>query len=148
MVRIMKIRFGDCRLDTESRQLWRSESTIPVSPKAFDLLQLLVARRPGAISKSELHERIWPGTFVSDDSLSRLIVEVREATGDDARRPRFVRTLHGFGYAFSATLKRSPIVTNQIPLQRSRSTREENRRRSKDYRHAKCVEVDLGAGGR
>src|SRR6266850_4896137 len=98
----MKIRFGDYTLDTDSRQLWRSGSTIHLSPKAFDLLKLLVERRPGAISKSELHERIWPGTFVSDDSLSRLIVEVREATGDDARRPRFVRTLHGFGYAFSA----------------------------------------------
>jgi DNA-binding winged helix-turn-helix (wHTH) protein len=98
----MKIRFGDHTLDTDSRQLWRSGSAIHLSPKAFDLLKLLVERRPSAISKSELHERIWPGTFVSDDSLSRLIVEVREATGDDARRPRFVRTLHGFGYAFSA----------------------------------------------
>jgi len=98
----MKIRFGDYTLDVDSRQLTGAGSPIHLSPKAFDLLKLLVERRPSAISKSELHDRIWPGTFVSDDSLSRLIVEVREAIGDAARRPRFVRTLHGFGYAFSA----------------------------------------------
>jgi eukaryotic-like serine/threonine-protein kinase len=101
-VRVMKIRFGDCTLDTDRRQLWRSGSTVHLSPKAFELLTLLVERRASAISKAEFHERLWPGTFVTDDSLSRLMVEVRGALGDDARRPRFVRTLHGFGYAFSA----------------------------------------------
>ena len=98
----MKIRFGDYTLDPGSRQLSRSGSAVHLSPKAFELLKLLVERRPSAISKAELHEHIWPGTFVTDDSLSRLVAELRDALGDEARSPRFVRTLHGFGYAFAA----------------------------------------------
>src|SRR6266851_7428300 len=98
----MTIRFGECVLDVGSRQLWRAGTTVHLSPKAFELLKLLVERRPDAVSKSELHQRIWPETFVTDDSLSRLVAELRDAMGDNARSPRFVRTLHGFGYAFSA----------------------------------------------
>jgi len=98
----MKVCFGDYELDLGTRLLSRSGAVVHLSPKAFEVLRVLVERRPNAVSKSELHERIWPGTFVSDDSLSRLIVELREAIDDNARKPRFVRTLHGFGYAFSA----------------------------------------------
>ena len=100
-------------LDIGTRLLSRSGATVHLSPKAFELLKLLVERRPNAISKSELHERIWPETFVSDDSLSRLILEVREAIDDHARKPRFVRTLHGFGYAFAADAE---VVDDNEPV--------------------------------
>ena len=105
--------FGDYVLDIGTRLLSRSGATVHLSPKAFELLKLLVERRPNAISKSELHERIWPETFVSDDSLSRLILEVREAIDDHARKPRFVRTLHGFGYAFAADAE---VVDDNEPV--------------------------------
>ena len=97
----MRVRFGECLLDTDSRQLFRGKEEVHLSPKAFELLMLLVTGRPRALSKRELHEAIWPATFVTDDSLARLIAEIRAAIGDDAREARFVRTVYGFGYAFT-----------------------------------------------
>jgi len=85
----------------ETRQLLRGREAIHVSPKAFELLSTLVEARPRALAKAELHERLWPKTFVADANLAILIAEIRSALDDDARAPRFVRTLHGFGYAFS-----------------------------------------------
>ena len=95
------VRFGDCSLDLDARQLFRGGQPVHLSPKAFELLKILVTTRPKAISKAELHERIWPGTFVTDDSLARLVTETRAAIGDHARTPTFLRTVHAFGYAFA-----------------------------------------------
>jgi DNA-binding winged helix-turn-helix (wHTH) protein len=88
-------------MDPESRRLFRDEHGVHLTPKAFALLRTLIDSRPKAVSKQELLERIWPDAFVSDVSLARLITEIRIAVGDDARRPRWIRTVHGFGYAFS-----------------------------------------------
>jgi len=99
------VRFGPCELDLDARQLFRHGQPIRLSPKAFELLKVLVEARPRAFSKAELHDRIWPGTFVTDDSLTRLVAEIRTATGDDARTPAFVRTVHAFGYAFSSPVE-------------------------------------------
>jgi DNA-binding winged helix-turn-helix (wHTH) protein len=62
---------------------------------------VLLELRPKALSKAELHERLWPETFVSDANLAALIAEVRSALGDPGRDGRFIRTVHGFGYAFA-----------------------------------------------
>jgi DNA-binding winged helix-turn-helix (wHTH) protein len=99
----MQARFGEFVLDTESRQLLRDSADRHLSPKAFELLHLLLENRPRALSKAELHERLWPSTFVSDATLSSLVAEVRAALGENARRGRFVRTVHRFGYAFRGT---------------------------------------------
>jgi DNA-binding winged helix-turn-helix (wHTH) protein len=96
----MRIRFGECVLDSETRELFVRDKTVHVQPKAFQFLELLLQNRPKAVSKSAIHEKLWPGTFVSDSTLTSLLVEVRDVIGDDARRPRYVRTVHGFGYAF------------------------------------------------
>ena len=56
---------------------------MPLSPKAFDLLSILVADRPKAISKSDLQERLWPATFVVEKNLANLVGEIRDALGDD-----------------------------------------------------------------
>jgi DNA-binding winged helix-turn-helix (wHTH) protein len=99
----MRVRFGDCLLDSETRQLSVRGEPVHLSPKALDLLELLLENRPKALSKSEIHERLSPGTFVSDGALASLLVEVRSAIGDSARESRFVRTVHRFGYAFSGS---------------------------------------------
>lgn len=96
----MRIRFGECLLDSETRELYVRGEAVHVQPKAFQFLELLLQNRPRAVSKNRIHERLWPGTFVSDSSLTSLLVEVRNAIGDEARRPLFVRTVHRFGYAF------------------------------------------------
>ena len=97
----MQISFGECRLDLDSRQLFRDGVEARLTPKAFELLTLLVQNRPKALAKAELSERIWKGTFVTEDGLPRLVNEVRNAIGDTAREPRWLRTVHGFGYAFA-----------------------------------------------
>jgi DNA-binding winged helix-turn-helix (wHTH) protein len=102
-------RFDAFVLDEERRQLLRGAREVHVSPKAFDLLICLIRERPRALSKADIHERLWPGTFVTDASLGMLVAEVRSALGDSARRPRFVRTVHRFGYAFEAGVTEVPF---------------------------------------
>jgi DNA-binding winged helix-turn-helix (wHTH) protein len=98
---VVRVRFGDCLLDSETRLLFVRGEEIHVHPKAFQFLELLLQNRPKAISKGAVHERLWPGTFVSDSTLTSLVAEVRHAIGDDAHESLFVRTVHRFGYAFS-----------------------------------------------
>ena len=95
-----RLLFGDCEFDPGRRLLLRHGSASALSPKAFQLLELLLDRRPEAVSKTELLESLWPGTFVTDASLHNLVAEIRAALGDNSRTPRFVRTVPRFGYAF------------------------------------------------
>jgi DNA-binding winged helix-turn-helix (wHTH) protein len=101
----MRVRFGGCVLDAETRQLFVDGQTVHLQPKAFQFLELLVRERPRAVSKEEIHDRLWPGTFISDSTLTSLLTEIRAAIGDSAHEPRFVRTVHRFGYAFSGSAR-------------------------------------------
>jgi DNA-binding winged helix-turn-helix (wHTH) protein len=96
----MKLQLGELIFDLDARQLRRGQAEIHLSPKAFELLATLIEHRPRALSKQQLHERLWPSTFVSETNLPTLVTEVRQALGDTVRTPRFVRTSHRFGYAF------------------------------------------------
>jgi DNA-binding winged helix-turn-helix (wHTH) protein len=102
--RIGKARFGEFFLDVDLRQLRGPSGDLHLSPKAFDLLALLVANRTRVVSKVELQEQLWPETFVIDTNLASLIAEAREALNDDAKSPRFIRTAHRVGYAFCGTV--------------------------------------------
>ena len=115
----MRVRFGECVLDSDTRQLSVRGETVHLSPKAFQFLELVLDNRPRALSKREIHERLWPGTFVSDGTLASLLVEVRSAIGDTARGSRFVRTVHGFGYAFSGTAEELRGIVSAFGGQRS-----------------------------
>ena len=105
--------FGEFVLDLNARELRRGDAPVPLSPKAFQLLEILVASRPQALSKIALQERLWPDTFVVEKNLVNLVAEIRQALGDDAVHPRFVRTVHRFGYAF-----REPEATSseRVPV--------------------------------
>ena len=94
------LEFGEFCLDVRTRELRQKGAPVHISPKAFELLVYLLAQRPRALSKDELLDRIWPNTFISDATLTSVIAEIREVLADSARRPRFVRTVHRFGYAF------------------------------------------------
>lgn len=102
----MRVHFGDCVLDTDTRQLFVAGSEVHLQPKAFQFLDLLIRNRPRVVPKEEIHDELWPGTFVSDGTLTSLLAEVRDAIQDDARHPRFVRTSHRVGYAFFGTIER------------------------------------------
>jgi DNA-binding winged helix-turn-helix (wHTH) protein len=99
---VVRIRFGSFVLDLDTRQLTDEGREIHLSPKAFELLLALVGDRPKVISKTVLQGRLWPETFVAEANLSNLVAEIRGALGDPPRAPRFIRTAHGFGYAFLA----------------------------------------------
>jgi DNA-binding winged helix-turn-helix (wHTH) protein len=101
----MRGRFGEYTFDTATRELTRAAGRLHLSPKAFDLLQMLIEERPRALSKQEILERVWAGTFVSEGTLTVIVAELRSALGDDPRQPRFIRTVHRFGYAFCADLE-------------------------------------------
>ena len=96
----MRLAFAECVLDTERRQLQRDGKDVHLTLKAYELLLALLERRPRALSKRELRQELWPDTHVLEANLPNVVAEAREAVGDDARRPRFIRTVHGFGYAF------------------------------------------------
>jgi DNA-binding winged helix-turn-helix (wHTH) protein len=98
----MRIPFGPFVLDLGTRQLLRGTREVRVSGRAFQLMARLVAARPDAVSKHELQAHLWPETFVAEANLSNLIGELRAALGDDRKQPMYIRTLHGFGYAFCA----------------------------------------------
>ena len=69
----MQIRFGDFVLDTDTRELTRDSRAVHLSPKAFQLLAVLVTARPRALSKETLYQHLWPNTFVVDANLSNLL---------------------------------------------------------------------------
>ena len=98
---LFRLRFEDWVYDGDVRQLFLGESPVHLTPKAFDLLGALLEARPKALSKAEIYDRLWPQTFVSDATLASVVSELRGALGDDPKAPRFVRTVHGHGYAFS-----------------------------------------------
>ena len=91
------------------------EASVPLSPKAFQLLELLLDRRPEAVAKTELLERLWPETFVSDASLHNLVAEIRAALGDAPRAARYIRTVPRYGYAFHGDARPAPAVAISRP---------------------------------
>jgi len=99
----MRVSFGEYVLDTDRRQVLRGRRAVPLTPKGFALLALLVGRSPSAVSKSEIQDVLWPDIFVSDTNLFKLVFMVRRAIGAEGHR---LRTVHRFGYAFAGELER------------------------------------------
>ncbi len=108
--------FGEFRLDPASGQLYRGAAAVPLTPKAFALLQYLVDHAGRLVTKAELLERVWPDVFVGDAVLKSSIRELRKALGDDSQPPALHRdrasprlSLHRAGGA--ARADRTPPVT-------------------------------------
>jgi DNA-binding winged helix-turn-helix (wHTH) protein len=96
----MRVVFGDCVFDRASRELTCRGAVVHGGPKLLALLELLLDAKPRALTKDEIHKSLWGTTFVSDATLTSLVAELRAAIGDAARSPRFIRTIHGYGYSF------------------------------------------------
>ena len=111
----MTFHFEAFTLDVHSRLLTAGRRTIPLTPKAFDLLVLLLEAQPRVVPKAELHQRLWPGTFVSESSLANLINGLREILGDDPKKPRLIRTVHRVGYAFAGPVTRQDAASAPSP---------------------------------
>jgi DNA-binding winged helix-turn-helix (wHTH) protein len=101
------LRFGPFALDAASRRLTRESAAIHLTPKAFDLLLVLATDAPRVIGKRELHDRLWPDTFVSDASLVELVKELRRALDDRNPEAPVIRTAHRVGYALGLPVEDS-----------------------------------------
>jgi DNA-binding winged helix-turn-helix (wHTH) protein len=101
----MIFRFAGFSVDTDTRLLLAGGTEVHLSPKAFALLLTLIEHRSRVVSKSELQERIWPATFVGEESLPTLVAEVRRALGDSAQDSHFIRTVHRVGYRFVGAIE-------------------------------------------
>ena len=104
----MRTHFEPFTLDTGTRELLKAGQPVHLSPKAFDVLALLVERRPNVVSKKDFDVRIWPGVFVTEANLSVIVSEIRRALGDTPRDQLFIRTIDRVGYAFSGRGTESP----------------------------------------
>lgn len=104
----MRFQFGEWSFDGDAHLLCRSGRAQEISPKAFSLLGLLLEKRPAVLSHQELHDTLWPESHVARTSLARLVTEIRHVLGDEAGAPRFLRNVHGVGYAFCGEVRAEP----------------------------------------
>jgi eukaryotic-like serine/threonine-protein kinase len=95
--------FGPFQLDAGARLLTRDGATVPLTPKVFDTLVVLVENSGRMVSKEELMEAVWPGTFVEEMNLTQNISVLRRALGDSAQDPRYIITVSGRGYRSRST---------------------------------------------
>lgn len=121
----MRYTFAECRLDTAARELTVKEKAVHLSPKAFDLLRLLIQERPRVVPKGELMNALWPDTFVVDANLPVIVGEIRSALGD----PSVIKTHHGIGYSFAPDAREKKSAADSVGTASVRWVLKVNRRR-------------------
>jgi DNA-binding winged helix-turn-helix (wHTH) protein len=114
----MKYAFGSICVDADARRISSTAGPMHLTRKAFDLLLLLLERRPDAVSKEQIYTRLWPDTFVAESSLQTLIHEIRQAIDDRGSRQSWIRTVHGIGYSFAGDVVVSQAPSARPPFER------------------------------
>ena len=97
--------FGPFRVDPDKQVLLRENRPVPITPKAFDTLLILVRHSREVVSKDELMKTVWPDAFVEEGNLSQNIFMLRKALGDTPEDRRYIVTLPGRGYRFTAQVR-------------------------------------------
>ncbi|HEY4423536.1 MAG TPA: winged helix-turn-helix domain-containing protein [Pyrinomonadaceae bacterium] len=97
--------FGPYQLNVNTRLLKRAGETISLTPKAAEILVLLITRAGQLVEKDELLREIWPDTFVEEANLSQNIFYLRKALGDERAGPKYIETVTRRGYRFIATVR-------------------------------------------
>jgi DNA-binding winged helix-turn-helix (wHTH) protein len=95
-----ELRFGSCEVHAQRHEVLRDGQVQDIAPKAFELLLLLLRERHRAVAKTELVASLWQRQAVSDSVLARTLMKVRQAIGDSATQPVWIKTIHGYGYRF------------------------------------------------
>jgi DNA-binding winged helix-turn-helix (wHTH) protein/TolB-like protein len=94
--------FGPFRLEPEERQLLRQGKAVPLTPKAFDVLLVLLEHSGHLMDKEELMKCVWPGSFVEEANLSHHIHKLREVLGEAEDGEKYIQTVPRRGYRFAA----------------------------------------------
>lgn len=97
--------FGDFRLDTKEKILLRGDQPVDLTPKGFELLSVFVENHGRLLGKDELMDRIWADSFVEESNLTFNVRQLRKILGDDAQRPKYIKTVRQHGYRFIADVK-------------------------------------------
>jgi len=99
--------FGPFRVDKAKRRLLRDGEIVPLTPKAFDTLLVLIEHAGQLVEKDELMERVWPGVVVEENNLTQNISALRKALGEKRDEPQYILTAPGAGYRFIAHVRES-----------------------------------------
>lgn len=112
--------FGSFRVDPAKRRLWRNDVLVPLTPKAFDTLLVLIEHSGQVVQKDDLIEKVWPGVVVEENNLTQNISALRKALGERREEPEFILTVPGSGYRFIADVrvssKESPASATSMPV--------------------------------
>ena len=103
-------RFGPYHLDRAAYRLLDGDRTIELSPKAIDLLLLLVERAGSLVTKDDILKAVWPDVAVTDNALTQVVSDLRHALGDSSTTPRYVETVPRRGYRFIAPVE--PVASD------------------------------------
>ncbi len=101
-------RFNEFHLDVKERALRRQDNPVPIAPKVFDALLVLVENAGTLVERGTLRDRIWPGQIVEDATIARAIADARKALGDLGDERRYIETVPKFGYRFVAPVLEEP----------------------------------------
>ena len=108
--------FGEFRLDTRQRALFRRQELVALTPKSFETLQFLVERHGQIVDKKEILEAVWPDTFVEEVSLARNVSLLRKALSDHQDGNAFIETIPKRGYRFVAPVEIKDLLSTQTEL--------------------------------
>ena len=121
--------FPPFRFDSVNEQLWRGAKIISLRRKTFAVLRYLLEHPGQLVTKEQLLEAVWPGTYVSESMPTICVRELRKALNDDAKTPRFIETVHGRGYRFIAPLASAPpVASSQHSVASSQKAQAESRK--------------------
>ena len=108
--------FDNVQVDVQNLRVMVAGEIRPLEPKSFRLLVFLVEHPGRALSKDEIMAAVWPGAFVSDNSLARAITQIRKALDDDSKAPRYVETVPTIGYRFLMDCTEEPDAAAGISV--------------------------------
>ncbi|MGB8904976.1 MAG: winged helix-turn-helix domain-containing protein, partial [Candidatus Sulfotelmatobacter sp.] len=97
--------FESFRLDPQERLLLRNEQPVPLPPRVFDTLLLLVQNSGHLVLKDDLMKTLWPDSFVEEVNLSQNVSMLRKVLGEKANEKRYITTVPGSGYRFAADVR-------------------------------------------
>src|SRR5262245_56697725 len=97
--------FGLFRMDVGEHSLLREGQPVPLAPKVFDLLEVLVRNRGRLVEKEELLKEDWPDSFVEEGNLNRNVSILRKVLGEDSVEETYIETVPKRGYRFVARVK-------------------------------------------
>lgn len=104
----MRYTFGNWELDLHLYELRRDGSPVKLEPQAFNMLAYLLQHRDRVVTRQELLEHLWVGQFIGDSAIERCVMAARKAVGDNGSVQRVIKTLHGRGYRFVASVQEVP----------------------------------------